>query len=178
MSYLKRSGNKWSINELLSLQREYELLEWNIQKIALNHSRSIESILYKLEAEGIILSWSDARGFNPTLYKKQINHIEDDEDNDSDDEYEYEEDLDVDDEEEDDDDDDDDEYIEEENISEEDIEKDVELDVDLDKLTERVWNLETSLSEIGSMVKQMFNNLVLKNNKKREPLRNNNKFIT
>ena len=41
MSNHKRCGNKWTVNELLSLQREYELLEWNIQKIALKHSRSI-----------------------------------------------------------------------------------------------------------------------------------------
>ena len=83
MSYFtKRNGNKWTINELLSLQREYELLEWNIQKIALKHSRSIESILYKLEEEGFILSWADARGFNPSQYKKQINNVEHDEDDD------------------------------------------------------------------------------------------------
>ena len=31
MSNYNRSGNKWNINELLSLQREYELLELTIQ---------------------------------------------------------------------------------------------------------------------------------------------------
>ena len=31
----KRAGNKWTINETLQLQREYELLEWTIQQIAL-----------------------------------------------------------------------------------------------------------------------------------------------
>ena len=33
----KRAGNKWTINEILQLQREYELLEWTIQQIAEKH---------------------------------------------------------------------------------------------------------------------------------------------
>ena len=45
---------------------------------------------------------------------------------------------------------------------------------EVDKLTERVWNLETSVQEIGSMVKQMFENMVSNKtaSKKRAPLRN------
>jgi hypothetical protein len=63
MSIYKRSGKKWSINELLALEREYELLELDVQKIALTHERSVEAILSKLESEGIISSWNDARGY-------------------------------------------------------------------------------------------------------------------
>jgi ribosomal protein S8 len=169
MSYLKRNGNKWTINELLSLQREYELLEWSIQKIALKHSRSIESILYKLEEEGFILSWADARGFNPSQYKKQINNVEHDEDDDE----EYEEEDDLEDEEEDDDEDEDLEEDDEEEMKDELKYKKDDNENDFEILTERVWNLETSLSDIGAMVKQMFHSLVLKNNKKCEPLRTN-----
>jgi hypothetical protein len=66
-----RSGNKWSVNEILSLQREYELLEMSIQEIALNHSRSVEAILYKLDLEGFINSWYDARGYNNYLNNHQ-----------------------------------------------------------------------------------------------------------
>jgi hypothetical protein len=31
----KRNGNKWTVNEVLTLQREYELLNMSIQEIAL-----------------------------------------------------------------------------------------------------------------------------------------------
>lgn len=64
MSNYKRSGNKWSINELLSLQREYELLEMNVYEISLKHERTVEAILHKLESEGFISSWNSARGYN------------------------------------------------------------------------------------------------------------------
>jgi hypothetical protein len=63
MSENKRSGNKWTINELLSLQREYELLEWTIQAIAEKHKRSVIAILYKLYDEGYIEYWEEARGY-------------------------------------------------------------------------------------------------------------------
>jgi len=64
----KRSGNKWTVNEVLSLQREYELLELSIQEIASRHSRSVEAILYKLEAENLIECWYNARGFHTDNY--------------------------------------------------------------------------------------------------------------
>jgi len=63
MNTFKRRGNKWSVNELLQLQREYELLELTIQEIAEKHQRSVEAILYRLEDEGFINSWSQARGY-------------------------------------------------------------------------------------------------------------------
>ena len=47
-----RYGKKWSINEILKLQREFELLELNVLQIAKLHQRSEESIVYKLIAEG------------------------------------------------------------------------------------------------------------------------------
>ena len=58
-----RFGFKWSINEMLALQREYELLEWSIQDIAVKHERTERAILCKLEAEGLITSWCDAKGY-------------------------------------------------------------------------------------------------------------------
>ena len=64
-----RSGKRWNINELLSLQREYELLEWSVQQIAEKHERTVEAILFKLEAEGFITSWNEARGFDSKLYQ-------------------------------------------------------------------------------------------------------------
>ena len=52
--YPKRHYNKWNVNELLKLQREYELLNLSIPDIAKNHERTEDSILYRLQEEGII----------------------------------------------------------------------------------------------------------------------------
>jgi ribosomal protein S8 len=71
----KRRYKKWNINEILRLHREYELLELNIQEIAKNHSRSERAILCRLEKEGFIENWNEARGFyeygitQPELYE-------------------------------------------------------------------------------------------------------------
>ena len=95
MTY-KRSGNKWTVNEVLSLQREYELLEMTIQEIALQHSRSVEAILYKLESEEFIDNFTSARGYNNYSNKNDEKYdqgydLEDDEDyqeQDADEDYE------------------------------------------------------------------------------------------
>ena len=76
MNTHKRSGNKWTVNEFLSLQREYELLEWTIQEIAEKHQRSVIAILFKLESECLIDSWETARGYS--MYAV-VNEDEDDE---------------------------------------------------------------------------------------------------
>jgi hypothetical protein len=49
-----RYGNRWTINETLTLQREYELLEWSVQQIAEKHRRSVRAIMCKLEVEGFM----------------------------------------------------------------------------------------------------------------------------
>ena len=38
---MSRHGNRWNVDEVLSLQREYELLEWTVQQIADKHKRSV-----------------------------------------------------------------------------------------------------------------------------------------
>jgi len=58
----KRNGFKWNVNEVLQLQREYELLGMSIQEIAKSHNRSGKAILCKLEREGFIENWSRSRG--------------------------------------------------------------------------------------------------------------------
>ena len=58
----KRANKKWTTTELIALQRDYELLELNVTEIAVKHKRSVSAILYKLESEGFIDSWSSARG--------------------------------------------------------------------------------------------------------------------
>ena len=60
----RRNRYKWSVNEILSLQREYELYELSIQEIALLHKRSVFSILHKLEKEQMIVNFNDARGYD------------------------------------------------------------------------------------------------------------------
>jgi hypothetical protein len=164
MTDYRRCGFRWTINEILSLQREYELLEWTVQQIAAKHERSVMAILCKLEAEGFISNWQEARGFDANAYQNSFNNAsvqedaEDEEiscaDNDS-------------------------EYLgeceEEEEEEDMDFVDDASEDAsEVDKLTERVWNLETSVQEIGSMVKQMFENMVYNKtaSKKRAPLRN------
>jgi len=156
----KRHGYLWNVNEILSLQREYELLEWTVQQIAEKHQRSLNSILFKLEQEGFINSWNDARGFDASYFqeKNTMNAQDcDDEsegdvescDNQSDEDY-----VDEGYEDEDEDDGDDDEIHD--NASE------------VTKLAERVWSLETTVSDISFMVKQMFDSMINSTPKKRQ----------
>lgn len=53
MTNYKRVGAKWTVNECLRLQREYELLKLSVDEIAALHQRSPQAIMYKLDAEGI-----------------------------------------------------------------------------------------------------------------------------
>ena len=155
----RRQGNKWTINELISLQREYELLELTVQQIADKHQRSETAILYKLESEGLIDSWNSARGFVSEDYqnsvssnKEQVNYdeAEDVEECCGGDDEEY-------------------QFVEEAESDDDDISED---ESEVEKLTERVWSLETSVSEISSMVKNIYGMLSAKqSNKKRKPLR-------
>ena len=170
MNTHKRNGNSWTVNELLSLQREYELLEWNIQQIAEKHQRTERAILFRLESEGIITSWNAARGFDMESYKASVEEdvvtedcvcneesCVDDEDEDNE-----EQDCCVDDE----------DYVADEEEDEDEDEEDEEDDVsEVEKLSERVWSLETAVTDIKDMVQHLFNNLVSSNQKKRKPLR-------
>ena len=65
---VSRHNFKWNVNECLKLQREYQLLEWPVDKIALKQKRTVEAILYKLEKEWIIENWVSARGHKTNKY--------------------------------------------------------------------------------------------------------------
>ena len=69
--------------------------------------------------------------------------------------------------------DDDEDYVaDEEENEDEDEDEDEEDDVsEVEKLSERVWSLETAVTDIKDMVQHLFNNLVSSNQKKRKPLR-------
>ncbi len=47
-----RHNKKWTINESLALQREYELLGWSIDQISEKHQRTPNAIMHKLDYEG------------------------------------------------------------------------------------------------------------------------------
>ena len=160
MNTAKRNGNRWTINELLSLQREYELLEWTFQQIAVKHQRTERAILFRLESEGIINSWDDARGFN---IENDVTNVfvcneelceDEDEDEDEvreccDNDSEY-----------------NDDYDNDESVCDDASE--------VEKLSERVWGLETAVTDIKDMVQHLFNNLVSTNQKKTKSLRKQN----
>lgn len=60
---LDRQNYKWNINELLRLEREYDLLELSVGEIAKLHQRTANAIAMKLQSEGIISNYKVARGF-------------------------------------------------------------------------------------------------------------------
>ena len=88
-----RHYNKWTIPELLQLQREYELLEWSVPKIARKHERTYLSIIYKLLKEGFVEKKEDIRGFNSIIYEEDTldYYVDMAESDESDDDYEEEE---------------------------------------------------------------------------------------
>ena len=168
----KRNGNRWTINEILTLQREYELLEWSVYKIAEKHQRTVMAILCKLKAEGFIQHFNEARGFDVEEYKKsagesynsigesynsigesynfQNNNEQEEDDDDDDDEGEDDEANEC----------CDDEYVPQDNDDEdEEYEEDNDYDYENDEveqLTDRVWSIQTSVNEISSIVKSIF----------------------
>jgi hypothetical protein len=107
-----RNGYKWSVNESLQLEREYDLLKMSVPDMALKHNRTINAIMFKLQAEGLC-SYNEAyiKTFGQNFIDEQIDKLnnlsttkydeenvsEDDEDyvpnldesEDDDEEYEY-----------------------------------------------------------------------------------------
>jgi hypothetical protein len=73
----KRHGKKWTHNEVLALQREYELLEWTVEEIAAKHGRTISSIIYKLYSEDITSELYEARMDDVKLINNNESKIED-----------------------------------------------------------------------------------------------------
>ena len=150
----KRNGNRWTINEILTLQREYELLEWSVYKIAEKHQRTVMAILCKLKAEGFIQHFKTARGFDVEEYKKSIDESynyqnSDEQEDDADDDEPENECCDE----------DDDQYVPQYNDEEEEQDEEDDYDYedeDVEQLTDRVWSIQTSVNEISSIVKSIF----------------------
>jgi len=144
MTTYRRSGFKWSINELLSLQREYELLEWTVQQIAAKHERSVEAILFRLESEGFINSWNSARGYNQIDYQNAIEGGDSLESNCEDNEVV-----------------DEDEDEDSEAVYEEDVSSicDAPPNEDIQTLTDRVSSLESVIFDVKVMIAQMMESM-------------------
>ena len=90
MTDYKRFGNRWTINECLQLEREYDLLELSIDEMAERHHRTPNAIMLKLDSEGhadycVLYS-------NYKICKQQEEDEEQEEDEDEDEEQEEEED--------------------------------------------------------------------------------------
>jgi len=168
MSDTKRHGKRWSTPEILTLHREFDLLNLSVKEIALKHQRSVDSIMFKLQSEG----------FLPLINNNVQLDLESDADSSSD--YQYEDE---------DEDDSDDEFdadqssctdthssmpslISASNVSDYQYDNSDCVECVVDKLSDRVWNLETSIEEISTIVKQIFEKVSSeKKSKKLAPLR-------
>jgi hypothetical protein len=159
----KRAGNKWTINETLQLQREYELLEWTIQQIAEKHQRSVHAILFKLENERFIDGWNNARGFNLIDYQAQCDANEDTNEEENEDTNEEENNvIQVTDINEDSMDDDINDEMDDD-INDDNIDDDMDDEHNRYNLKEQVANLEYKINKLTKIVKKIYKN-TLKNN--------------
>ncbi len=50
----ENAGKKWSINQGLAVERDFDLLKLPVDKIATKHGRSIGSIIFKLMNDNVI----------------------------------------------------------------------------------------------------------------------------
>jgi hypothetical protein len=151
-----RHNFKWNVNELLSLQREYELLEMTIQDIAIKHERSIDAILFRLQKEGFIETWIDARGYQE--YSKTLPYLAGSLDSGIN-AYDYDEDVT-------DDDlanDKDSDYEEENEISEDDEnyehEDEHEDEYDIYNVNQRIWGLENAIKDIKGVINKLLSRI-------------------
>ena len=90
MTSYARFGKRWTINECLQLQREFELLQLSIKEIAKRHQRTPNAIMFKLEQEGFAdynVLYSNYNNLNSTMNDEKLEQ-DNDEDEDSEDEDE------------------------------------------------------------------------------------------
>ena len=115
--------------------------------------------MFKLHAEGLISSLNEARGFTTSnqndskvISKKSTLKVSDDDISDTDSSSDY----------------NDDETVSDFSNSK----SSLDIETDMNSLSDRVWSLETSVNQIGTMVKQIFDQMSSKKTtKKLMPLR-------
>jgi predicted site-specific integrase-resolvase len=71
-----RHGNRWTVNELIALQRECELLEMSVTEIAEKHQRTKESILFRIEQEGFMMMNQLNNGKKKDELTNRVNNLE------------------------------------------------------------------------------------------------------
>jgi hypothetical protein len=153
MTTYSRAGFKWSVNEVLSLQREFELLGLSIYQIAAKHKRSPNAIMHKLDQEGFAdynVLYSNFHDLNSSMQTASSECCDEECDEDECDEDEC-------------DNDNDDDYTDEDYMQdcakeediEEDDDEDDEEDCKVNKLSQRVEVMEDMLSEIRDTVRAM-----------------------
>jgi hypothetical protein len=75
MTHYKRFRNRWTINECLQLQREYELLKLSVNEIADLHQRTPNAIMFKLNQEGFAdynMLYSNYHNLNNKMTHKNV----------------------------------------------------------------------------------------------------------
>jgi len=138
MTPVTRNGKRWTVNECIQLQREFELLQLSVAEIALRHKRTPNAIMYKLDQEGLAdynVLYSNHYDLNTPIPAQRTNkyEVEDEVDDISDDEEEQQEDQ---------------EYIPD---NEDDDDADEEDAVDDDDLKAHVMRLEKQVIALTEM---------------------------
>jgi ribosomal protein L12E/L44/L45/RPP1/RPP2 len=90
-----RNGYKWTINECLRLEREYDLLKLSVPEMAILHKRTMNAIMCKLQAEELdtfnnlyIKTYGEDHIDDQINKLNNLSSAEDDEDEDEEDEDE------------------------------------------------------------------------------------------
>lgn len=155
MTTYSRAGFRWSVNEILSLQREFELLGWDINQIATKHNRTPHAIMYKLDQEGLAdynvlysMNTPTIPEYRTTTPSASALNLLSEYDDDADEESLYE---------------DDEEYVYEEDDDDDD--EDEDDDDEIANLSVRVEGLEESISDIRDMIKQMMSSFSVQKQK-------------
>jgi uncharacterized protein YlxW (UPF0749 family) len=87
MTSFKRFGNRWTINECLQLEREFDLLELSIDEMAQRHQRTPNAIMLKLDSEGHAdynVLYSNYHALNTQIVSQTKAEEEEDEEEDED----------------------------------------------------------------------------------------------
>ena len=89
MNTYKRFGNRWTVNECLQLQREFELLQLSVDEISKIHQRTPNAIMFKLDQEGFAdynVLYANYAKANQANQKNVVKYDESDEDESEEDE--------------------------------------------------------------------------------------------
>ena len=89
MNTYKRFGNRWTVNECLQLQREFELLQLSVDEISQIHQRTPNAIMFKLDQEGFAdynVLYANYAKANQANQKNVVKYDESDEDESEEDE--------------------------------------------------------------------------------------------